>query len=416
MRRALTGGTLAIVVISIAAILAVLLHLLGWVGPWSWTSWTVVLASSLVGAAGLGAAFAPVREAPLAREIDRRLKLGGALVTALEVEGSPDPICRLLVHRTAAMLMSIPLRQAVPLRLPVVALVLPALLTMAIGLRASVRPVDSPTRFVDQSMNPADRELSRDLQEVASMMLSSQGPVTEEIVQAARRLLEIEAALRRGDLDPGQVRASLVELAGSLDRRSREEIKRNPTHAPEPPAGHRLVPVAPGVPHAEWSDALEALARGDSAATSGSVPGIASAAFGSPEGRSNLRGDGSSGTSQRGSGRGAGVDAADLMMAETEPPWREVARTSGRSSWILPRPSRLTETEGSAVTGPPGEESSSWPAGKRQSSRLVLPARPFTAEEQRLVEAFFRVLHRAEGGVATGERADAQGSREEEGR
>ena len=175
------------------------------------------------------------------------------------------------------------------------------------------------------------------------------------------------------------------------------------------------MPAAPGVPHAEWSDALKTLARGDSAATSGSVPGIASAAFGSPEGRSNLRGDGSSGASRRGSGRGAGVDAADLMMAETEPSWREVARTSGRSSWILPRPSRLTETERSVITGPPGDEPSSWPAGKRQSSRLVLPARPLTAEEQRLVEAFFRVLRRAEGGVATGEGVDAQGRREEEG-
>ena len=138
VRRTLLAASVALALVFAWDIVSAVGALAGWFAPWFWTPAALLLATCVVALGALAAGLAPVREAGVVREVDRRLGLGAALMTSREVAGSTDPICRMLIRRTASALGRFGARQAVPLRMPPATLLLPALGALAVALAPPV--------------------------------------------------------------------------------------------------------------------------------------------------------------------------------------------------------------------------------------------------------------------------------------
>jgi len=204
VRRTLLTASVAVALVLAWDIVSAAGALVGWFAPWFWTPGALSLAAGVVALAALAGGLAPVREAVVVRDADRRLGLDAALMTSREVAGSTDPICRLLIRRTASALGRFRARQAVPLRMPPATLLLPALGALALALAPPVMT--------------AAFELSRELQELASTLLATPGPDGERREEQMGEILRIESALRAGNLTPEEARAELARLGASLAR------------------------------------------------------------------------------------------------------------------------------------------------------------------------------------------------------
>jgi hypothetical protein len=338
-------------------------------------------------AAALAAALWPVEVRTVTRSADRQLGLEGALATAFEVVASPDPFKRLLVRRTAAALGPIRPSRAVPLRPPPVALLVPALLALAflLGPQAATAPASSDRGSVPLPSDPVLEQLSHDLREIAVTLLRDPHASSPSAVDRVRRLVTIDEALRRGALDPKQVRLALEQWMTTLDADGVLRSQNDPRDLA------RL-------------ETLDALSRLDARAS-------AAAGRGAQEGRATER-DETAGAraidptqpdqAAGGQGEEAGRRSAPLGFSPHGDPVNEsgpgIERTSpADAAWVLPPPARLSAT---ADAG--------WPEGARESpvlpqsagrdaSVLALSRSSLTGSERALLDEYFRVLVRERG-------------------
>jgi hypothetical protein len=339
--------------------------------------------------AAVAAALAPVPLALAARTADRHLDLDGALVTALDLLDSRDPFCRLVVTRVAAWVSGLELRRAVPVRLPASALLLPALITLAFALCARTPPdVVGSQQRAQVPLDPSVAGLSRDLREAVATMLSTQSPITEEIVDIGRRALEIDSALRGGRLDPEQARIALLELTGSGAEATRttEQNRLSPSGRDEAAEGESgAVDTGLAVLRAVARNGASPLLLTKTASTGGrDVVHDESNRLGSVSGAG-------------GDGDGAGLGRAAFRFREPGAREAEPDRQDGARTWSLPEPFRRTEA-GYATAG---EEGSLADARGVVTGRETTGAwgRLLTTPERVVVEAYFdrlRLLRRAE--------------------
>lgn len=351
-------------------------------------------------AAALAAALWPVEVRTVTRAADRQLGLEGALATALEVVASPDPFKRLLVRRTAAALGPIRPSRAIPLRPPPVALLVPALLALALllGPQAATAPASSDRGSVPLPSDPVLKQLSNDLREIALALLRDPYASSPSAVDRVRRLVNIDEALRRGALDPKQVRLALEQWMTTLDTDGVLRSQNDPLD----------------LARLETLDALsrlDARASGDAGA-SGVMPGEAGhVSRGAQAGRTTERDERAGARAidltqpdqaAGGQGEEAGRRPAPLGFSAHRDPVNEsgpgVERTSPTgAAWVLPPPARLSAT---ADAG--------WPEGARESpvlpqsagrdaSVLALSRSSLTGSERALLDEYFRVLVRERG-------------------
>jgi len=353
VRRTLLVASVAVALVFAWDIVSAVGALVGWFAPWFWTPGALSLAAGVVALAALAGGLAPVREAVVVRDADRRLGLDAALMTSREVAGSTDPICRLLIRRTASALGRFRDRQAVPLRMPPATLLLPALGALALALAppvmtdqvsSTIRPGTPPA--------PAAFELSRELQELASTLLATPGPDGERREEQMGEILRIESALRAGNLTPEEARAELARLGASLAR------------SDSPQDAEAVLPAGPAP---------------SAAASAATVTG----------------------TGEAGQGAGAGSGTARL---ESDGPDRMTADvTDARAIWTLPAPSGLGGAEAAPGTARGDLSTTSAASVHGRGVDLYRSQRRLTAAERTVVEAYFRALRLRDEEVDRGE-------------
>jgi hypothetical protein len=374
LRRSLACGALGVTLVWLVAIVPFALTLAG--GPPLW--WWSTAPLALISAAGfllasLAAASVPVQSRLVTREADRRLRLDGALLTAVDVLDSTEPIRGLLVRRTAGAIRGARLRQALPVRLPAGALLLPALATAAFAVSTQAPPTGAVAAYETHVAASIPPELSAELQRAAAELLTldERSPQT---VAAARELLRIDVALRGGEAEIETIRQQLAELASRLDAGSAPSAAA-PGRAPQQrPAGRAAEIVlsvvrTSGRPGASAATIETAATGAETPGPDGSMPGRAQAAAGRGEG---------AGLGRAGTGVPPSTDAAG-------------ATDEARATWSLPA---ITGARRGVVPARAGATVSDARAGSAASARLTRAEARLTREERRLVESYFEALDR----------------------
>jgi hypothetical protein len=321
----------------------------------------------------------PVRGSPLARRIDRRLGLDAALVTSLQVRESSDPICRLLLARMETALRPIPMRTAVPLRPPAAALVVPALVVLAAGL--SLR-APSAVQGPGEGGGPIGHDaqgLSDQIQATASRIVLSDAAAPQEVSEVARRLLEIDEALRRGALGAREAGAALARLRDELSahapggERARQASREAGNGGSDGARGAGSSQTELASPSGDWRSALAMLVE---------IP------------RSSVSGAGAA------LDRSAGRGRAELDAGETAASLRAEERSRASGAWWLPPPSGPTGADGGSAGDPAASiDPSPVGSGRIAGPRRDGPAFLMTPAERDLVQRYFESLRRREGGV-----------------
>jgi len=363
LQRAIDIAVAACIAACVVAIVPLPFVLASGTVPWWWSPRDLALAVAVAVAAGtLVAVLLPLRTVDVIRKADRRLGLQGALVTSMEVLDSPDPVCRLLTRRTAAATARIRTRRAAPLRIPAIALLVPALATVAVAVGRQPRPVVT-SRDAGSGLTSAAAKtrLSHDLQGSASLLLSVDVLSTGQAMTTASRLLEIDRALRGGELDSPRARVLAFEAVASLQRESAMPgYKTTPGPDDPSPGGGERGPF--GLSEAVASLLGVALPAEDSR----SIPAALA----------------------RGGGQGAGLGTVALSAR----PERADAPMSPTDVWEFPRPPR-SSGRGTRQAGR-GEADPDAPGPGERGSSLHTSHLRLTAVERVVVESYIDRLKR----------------------
>jgi hypothetical protein len=332
----------------------------------------------VAGIAGIVSMFVPVRECRVTAEIDRRLKLGGAYVTALESMSVDDAICRLLVRRAAGVVVTVSHGDGVPIRLPLVSLVLPFLAFLAIGTGQSSTGHEAVLGMESFPLSPEIRQVSDELQRAAAELLSTRQTSRGDSVETARRILEIDSQLRDKEIEPAQARSAMMKLLQEL-----------PAHRAS--GKDEGSAVAPGSLAGRMSDLIARVP-----AESGAGPEA-----GEREGAQFAQETPSP-------GQGAGFGTASLEFEQRSADMIRLGAGERQSTWTLPhrraRSLAQAQLEGAGETE--GSQAFFWKTS-RDTGRPVLPGPPLTRDEATVVDRFLAMLDEETEGEAADQRGES---------
>ncbi len=197
----------------LAAGVALLLVLAGWVLPWAWTDWAALaLAAGLAGAVVVTAMAARLPDLLVARAADRGLATRDAFSTALELPADVEHFGSRVRERAVRLAADARPADAVPVRWRRRALLVAAILTpLAVVLALTANPQDA-RREERARERAAVAAIADDVAADADQLRADPAAV-----EAARRLDELAAELRATD-DLGRAEELANKMADELAR------------------------------------------------------------------------------------------------------------------------------------------------------------------------------------------------------